>query len=374
MKRQWYHIAARTAEPDQVDVPTTAEIRIFGDIGKSYWDDDAVSAAQFAADLQELPPTVRTLTVRVNSLGGDPFEAIAIATALDLQRTAHGRQIITQVDGVAASAATIVTAVGSPIRIAAAALMMVHDPYAFDGGNAREHRKLADTLDRVRDSIVVSYQRSSTLSAEALAELMAAETWMNAEEAIGKGFATELLTGESAAPAPAELPVAAAFTSRRIAARVPERYRPRIAALVRPTPPTPPTPTPTPTPVPAVQAASPLEVLSRCRAAGVLDVAEALIAAQAPVDQVEARIDHARTIRALCARARLAGLADGYVAACVPVAIVKAQLLHLAAVLDHVEIDSSLGVEGAGPARGHVNVQATYRDLNRNRPSSSPEI
>jgi ATP-dependent protease ClpP protease subunit len=357
--REWYRIQVKAAAAGESAAPTAAEVFIFGAIGASFWDPDAVGADKFAHALAQLPDSVTAIVVRVNSIGGDAFEATAMANVLLDQRLSKGRTVTVRIEGLAASAATIITAVGSPIQIAENALLMVHDPSAMAFGTAGDHRKLADTLDKVRDSLIVSYQRTSSHTTEELRAMLEAETWMDADEAIAHGFATEKFGAADLEEADG---VAAALPAPMLAQlRVPERFRDRVAAIVRPAE-AQPLPTP-PARQAGVQPLNAAEVLRLCGRADIFAIAESLIAAEAPLAQVQARIAHATEIRALCARSNASALATGYIEAHVPVPIVKAQLLHITAAIDNgITIDSTLPVEGTLPAQ--VNVNAIYQARN----------
>lgn len=347
--KSWYEFRPVAKRGD------TAELLIYGDIGASFLGEESVSAQQFVGDLQALAPKTALLRVRVNSLGGDPFDAVAIANALrGWADEKPGRRVETMIDGIAASAASVVIMAGSRIAIAENALIMVHNPWMMAVGNADHFRKVAGDLDTIRGSLITTYQWHSTLSVEELGALLAAETWMDADEAIAKGFATDKVSGGTA---PAAAQRAAAFASLTI----PERFRDRIAAFVQqPSAPARPPSSPT--------AAAAPDVLSLCRAGECLDLAESLIIAQASVDQVKARIADARAIKASCALARMPELAEDYIAAGMPLDRVKRQLVAITARVDHGEIDTSLDTRAAFRSPGTpppFDVRATYAERNR---------
>lgn len=217
--RAWYRFQNLATDP------TIVELLIFDDIGKSWWNDNAVSAQAFMDDLKALSPAVTTIIVRVNSLGGDAFDAIAIANALRDQSRAKGRTVETVVEGIAASAASIVIMAGSTIRMSDNALLMVHNASSFEVGNKQALRKMADALDTIDGAIVATYQWHSQLTPEALASLMDAETWMNADEAIANGLATVKIAG---------LKAAASINPRALShVTIPEQYRDRVQALIQ---------------------------------------------------------------------------------------------------------------------------------------------
>lgn len=355
--RGWYRFQ------NAADNPTVAELFIYSDIGQSWWDDTAVSAKQFMADLAALPPSVTALEVHINSLGGDVFDGVAIANALRDQSRSKGRIVTTIIDGIAASVASIVAMAGETIRIADNGLVMVHEPWTIAIGNAGEMRGVADRLDTIRDaSLVPTYQWHSTLSAEEIRALLEAETWMDADEAIAKGFATEKVEG---------LKAAASLDARAMAKlTIPDHFRARVEALLAP-PPAPPAP-----PVPAPVAASAVDVLRLCREGEVSDLAEGLIAAGATIDVVQAAIGEAKTARAaaaarsaeitaLCAKAKLPELAEGYIAGAMTPAAIKAHLTTLTAKLDQVEIDGSLDPAHGSAPKARIDVSAVYAARNR---------
>jgi ATP-dependent protease ClpP protease subunit len=162
--------------------------------------------------------------VPVNSPGGDPFDATAIANALRAERVQKGRTVEVSIEGLAASAASIVTSAGKPIKMARNALVMIHNPRGLVFGPADDMRQMAEALDRVRDAIIATYRWTSHLSAQRLAEMMAATVWMDPEEALKNGFATEIVEGVKAA---------AQFRPEALASlgAVPPKYRAGLAAL-----------------------------------------------------------------------------------------------------------------------------------------------
>jgi ATP-dependent protease ClpP protease subunit len=336
--RQWYRFSNSSSDH------SVAELTIYDDIGRSYWNDDAVSAKSFNDDLKRLAQSVTKIICRVNSLGGDVFEAVAIANALREQSTSKGRTVETVVDGIAASAASIVIMAGSVIRVADNAIVMIHNPWTLAIGNSAEMRKTADALDAVRASILATYKWHSQLTDDELVALMDAETWMDADMAIANGFATEKVEG---------LKAAALLEPRALAKlTVPEKYRARVESFVKPTDPAPTTP----------HAAVATEVLRLCREGACLDVAEALITDQATLEEVQARIAtvaeertaataRATEITAACTTARLPELAADYIAGTMPLDRVKAQLVTLRAKLDQTAIDTGLAPGDGKPRR-----------------------
>jgi ATP-dependent protease ClpP protease subunit len=221
----WFKFEAKAEEPAAVDLLL---YDVIGDWFDDIWGFDGVTTAKsFLAALAEVPENVKTIRVRINSPGGDVFGAAAIANALRNEQLSKGRKVETYVDGLAASAASVIAMAGSKVTMADNALMMVHNPWTAAVGNPAELRKAAETLDGVRDTIIATYQWHSPLDAKEIGKLMDEETWMSADEAIANGFADAKVEGLSAA---------ASIDPRGAARviRVPEQYASRVAAWLKP--------------------------------------------------------------------------------------------------------------------------------------------
>jgi ATP-dependent protease ClpP protease subunit len=136
-------------------------------------------------------PSCSSVTLNVNSPGGDAFEGVAIYNTLK----SSGKTVNINVVGLAASAASIVAMAGDTVVMNLGTQMMIHGAMALCAGFAADMRKMADTLDQVSDSIADIYVEESGNSKRKVTEMMTAETWMSADEAVKKGFATS--TGAS---------------------------------------------------------------------------------------------------------------------------------------------------------------------------------
>lgn len=170
----------------------TAEILLYGEIDSSgdwireVWPDDPTqSAGSFRKNLQALGG--KDVLLRINSPGGDVFQAQAIYNMLK----AYSGNITCHIDGICASAATLVACAASSITMPANALYMVHNPASFlcDAVDRQDLDRVAEMLDKVKDTIVAVYMsRCKGLSEGDIRQMMDDETWMTAEEAHDKGF------------------------------------------------------------------------------------------------------------------------------------------------------------------------------------------
>ena len=169
------------------DEEKSAELILYGSIGSDeYWDD--ISDKAFKQDIENLGD-VENITLHINSPGGSVFSAVAIANTLKN----HKAKITANIDGLAASAATIITSACDIVRMPKNALFMVHNPITFAYGNNQDMKKTVEMLDKVKDSIIETYLNKAKTDRETLSELMDNETWMNAETAKEYGFIDEIL-------------------------------------------------------------------------------------------------------------------------------------------------------------------------------------
>ena len=367
--REWFRFQNATTDE------SVAEIHIidfiggwYDDFANRYWGEEiTVTARAFVEQLAKLPDTVKALHVHINSPGGDVQGGINIANALREQQTSKGRTVETFIDGIAASIASVIAMAGSKVHIADNALFMIHNPWGIEIGNAAAMRKYADILDTIRTQAVNTYRWHSQLEPSAIEKLMDDETWMDADEAIAHGFATDKVEGLKAAAA---LPPKA-FASMT----VPDRFKARVDALVE-------------KPAPTPSAAAAIVVLAACRESGCPELAEALIGEGATLEQVQVRLATAKAekhaaaeresaaraaaqaradqITAACQTAGVPELAAGYVATNATLDQVKAHLAALRPRLDRAEIDGHLAADQVtrGAARV-VDRQAAFKNFNR---------
>lgn len=160
------------------------EILLYDQIGSDFFG-DGVNAKDFRQQLKDVKTPV--LNLRINSPGGSVTEAAAMLEALDK----HKARIEIDVDGLAASAASVLMMAGDHVRVASNSLIMIHDPHSMAVGDAREMRRTAELLDKVRGQILDTYMRRVKMSRGELEAAMAAETWYTGAEAVEAGLADE---------------------------------------------------------------------------------------------------------------------------------------------------------------------------------------
>ena len=172
------------------DEEKSAELILYGNIGHDEdWDD--ISDKVFKQDIENLGD-VENITLHINSPGGSVFSAIAIANTLKN----HKAKVTANIDGIAASAATIITSACDVVRMPKNAHFMIHNPMTFAYGNNQDMEKTLNMLNKVKDSIIETYLYKSNTDKKTLSELMNEETWMDAETAKGYGFIDEIIDEE----------------------------------------------------------------------------------------------------------------------------------------------------------------------------------
>lgn len=168
--RQWFKINAKA---------DSAEVFVYDEIG--YW---GTSAADFAQQLAALD--VKTISLRINSPGGEVFDGVAIFNALKN----HKATVNVSVDGIAASIASVIAMSGDTITMQRGSQMMIHDASGMCYGNASEMTTMAALLDKLSDTIAGFYAERAGGSLTSWRDVMRAETWFSADEAVTAGLAT----------------------------------------------------------------------------------------------------------------------------------------------------------------------------------------
>ncbi|MEN3822954.1 head maturation protease, ClpP-related [Staphylococcus xylosus] len=165
------------------------EIYIYGDIVSSKWDETDVTAVDFKNELNQLGD-VSEIDVHINSAGGNVFEGHAIYNMLKM----HKAKVNIYVDALAASIASVIAMSGDTIFMHKNSFMMIHNSWIMTLGNSKDLRQTADLLDKTDQSSNNAYlDKATNLSEEELKQLLEAETWLTADEALEKGLADEIL-------------------------------------------------------------------------------------------------------------------------------------------------------------------------------------
>ena len=170
-------------------VPVERVLELYGTIAEESWFDDDITPAMFR---DELFSGDGPITVWINSPGGDCIAASQIYTML----MDYKGDVTVKIDGVAASAASVVAMAGTKVLIAPTALMMIHNPATAAFGDHVDMEKAIAMLDEVKESIINAYELKTSLSRRQLSHMMDDTTWMNAQKAVELGFADGILTDE----------------------------------------------------------------------------------------------------------------------------------------------------------------------------------
>jgi ATP-dependent protease ClpP protease subunit len=212
-RRKWWDIKAAAGGK--------ATIRIYGDIGESWWG-DSVTAKSFSDELEELG-NLSSIELHLNSPGGDAFDGVAIMNVL----RDHPADVTVIVDGLAASAASMIAMAGDTVIMGRGSQLMIHDAAFYGFGNAAELRKAALVLDSISDSMAAVYAERAGGTTADWRTVMAEETWYGAEEAVEAGLADQIRAVKADDDEPAAA-AAHALSGSRFAARF--RYQGRAAA------------------------------------------------------------------------------------------------------------------------------------------------
>jgi len=179
-KQPYYSMRAQSAD--------AAVIYIFGDIEDWKWVDEDVTPTSFLADLAALGD-VSDIDLQINTRGGSVFAGIAIYNVL----RSHKAKVTVTVAGLAASIGSVIAMAGDTIIMPGNAVMMIHDPSTYAGGNPADLRKVADILDGIKQTLVNTYHDKTGLDHETIKQMMADETWMTASQALELGFADKMI-------------------------------------------------------------------------------------------------------------------------------------------------------------------------------------
>lgn len=182
-KRNGFSITNKTTD--------TAEIVIYSQIGES-WFEDGITAVSFSKELKDLSSSIKNITLRLNSPGGDVFDGITIHNRLKQ----HSAKVTVYIDGLAASIASIIALAGDEVIMSEGAMMMIHKPTTGVWGNSEEMESVIQRLDDVEEQLIGIYKRKTKLDRTEIKTMLSNETWMGAEEALELGFIDSTMASE----------------------------------------------------------------------------------------------------------------------------------------------------------------------------------
>lgn len=168
-------------------------LELHGTIAEESWFDDDVTPQLFK---DELNAGSGDITVWINSPGGDCVAAAQIYNML----TQYKGNVTVKIDGIAASAASVIAMAGNMVLMSPVSMMMIHNPATVAFGDHAEMQKAIDMLAEVKESIINAYVIKTGLTRAKLSHLMDAETWMDANKAIELGFADDIITRAETKP------------------------------------------------------------------------------------------------------------------------------------------------------------------------------
>ena len=205
--------------------PAARVLELNGTIASESWFDDDVTPQMFK---DELFASEGDVTIWINSPGGDCIAASQIYSML----MDYKGNVTVKIDGIAASAASVIAMAGTEVLMAPTALMMIHNPATMAFGDHAEMQKAIEMLSEVKESIINAYEIKTGLSRSKLSHLMDDETWMNAKKAMELGFADGMLEDEKKSPSPE----AYAFSSRTVERSLMNKLCNKAKAQAKPEP------------------------------------------------------------------------------------------------------------------------------------------
>lgn len=188
---------------------TTGErtLRLDGVISEESWWDDDVTPKKFR---EELNSGDGDISVYINSPGGDVFAASQIYTMLK----EYKGKVTVKIDGLAASAASVVAMAGDVTAMSPTSIMMIHNPWTIALGDEEEMKAVAEFLAEVKETILNAYELKTHLSREKVSEMMTDETWLNAKKALEMGFCDKILFTENEGEGDSDTTAAMLFSPR----------------------------------------------------------------------------------------------------------------------------------------------------------------
>lgn len=183
MKKFWKW---KNQTPDQTQQGQERTLYLNGTIADESWFDDDITPQLFK---DELNSDTGDIAVWINSPGGD---CVAAAQIYNMLMDYHGN-VTVKIDGIAASAASVIAMAGTKVLVSPVSMMMIHNPATIAMGDTAEMQKAITMLDEVKESIMNAYEIKTGMSRTKISHLMDAETWMDAGSAVEMGFADEIM-------------------------------------------------------------------------------------------------------------------------------------------------------------------------------------
>ena len=206
MKKFWNWMNRTVHNQETGEESIERVLTLNGTIAEESWFDDDVTPALFKDELNSGEGDV---TVWINSPGGDCIAAAQIYNML----CAYNGKVTVKIDGIAASAASVIAMAGDTVYMSPVSMMMIHNPATIAFGDHNEMQKAMDMLEEVKQSILNAYVIKTGQSRAKLSHLMDAETWMDANKAVELGFADDILTRDRVSDE--EVPKASMLFSRQ---------------------------------------------------------------------------------------------------------------------------------------------------------------
>ena len=230
MKKFWkWKNQTEPVDPENQNAPTPERtLFLNGTIAEQSWFDDDVTPQIFK---DELMSGSGDITVWINSPGGDCVAAAQIYNML----MEYPGNVTVKIDGIAASAASVIAMAGTKVCVSPVSMLMIHNPMTFAFGNTAEMQKAIDMLGEVKESIINAYEIKTGMSRAKLSRLMDAETWMNANKAVELGFADEILQRDSLEDAEPQTASAMAYSRAEVTNSLMEKLSARCRIEAKPT-------------------------------------------------------------------------------------------------------------------------------------------
>jgi len=173
-----------------VETDEARTLYLDGAIAEETWYGDEVTPKQFKSELMN---GAGDITIWINSPGGDVFAASQIYNML----MDYKGNVTVKIDGIAASAASVIAMAGTNVLISPTGLMMIHNPMTIAFGDKKEMEKAIEMLGEVKESIINAYELKTGLTRAKLSHLMDQESWFNAKKAVELGFANNIMFSKS---------------------------------------------------------------------------------------------------------------------------------------------------------------------------------